>query len=76
MIRARSTRFVGSVRDREISSKRSRCSASVSSAIAPRGACRAGRSGQIDLLRIERLLAERAISMHAAARQYDIRATP
>jgi hypothetical protein len=34
--------------------------------------CRAGRSGQIDLLRIERLLAERAISMHAAARQYQI----
>src|SRR5215468_7201371 len=38
MIRARSTRLVGSVRDREISSKRSRCSASVGSAIARRGA--------------------------------------
>ena len=34
--------------------------------------CRAGRSGRIDLLRIERFLAERAISMHAAARQYQI----
>ena len=34
--------------------------------------CRAGRSCRIDLLRIERLLAERAISMHAAARQYQI----
>src|ERR1700747_3544607 len=38
MIRARSTRLVGSVRDREISSKRCRCSASVGSAITRRGA--------------------------------------
>src|SRR5271156_4090230 len=38
MIRARSTRPVGSVRDREISSKRRRCSASVGSAITRRGA--------------------------------------
>ena len=34
--------------------------------------CQAGRSCRIDLLRIEQLLAERAISMHAAARQYQI----
>jgi len=34
--------------------------------------CRAGRCCRIDLLRIERLLAERAISMHSAARQYQI----
>src|ERR1700740_3513718 len=38
IIRARSTRLVGSVRDREISSKRFRCSASVRSAITRRGA--------------------------------------
>src|ERR1700719_4903579 len=38
MIRARSTRLVGSVRDREISCKRCRCSASVGSAITRRGA--------------------------------------
>src|SRR5271168_4762029 len=38
MIRARSTRLIGSVRDREISSKRRRCSASVGSAITRRGA--------------------------------------
>src|SRR6201997_3484862 len=38
IIRARSTRLVGSVRDREISSKRCRCSASVRSAITRRGA--------------------------------------
>src|SRR5215469_6979043 len=38
MIRARSARPVGSVRDREISSKRCRCSASVGSAITRRGA--------------------------------------
>src|SRR5215813_13685012 len=38
MIRARSTRLVGSVRDREISSKRCRCSVSAGSAITRRGA--------------------------------------
>src|SRR5215472_14069832 len=38
MIRARSTRLVGSVRDREISRKPCRCSASVGSAITRRGA--------------------------------------
>src|SRR5436305_141195 len=38
MIRARSTRLVGSVRDREIASKRCRCSASVGNAITRRGA--------------------------------------
>src|SRR2546423_10195376 len=38
MIRARSTRPVGSVRDRDMSSKRCRCSASVGSAITRRGA--------------------------------------
>src|SRR5438874_1470779 len=38
MIRALSTRPVGSIRDREIASKRCRCSASVGSAITRRGA--------------------------------------
>jgi hypothetical protein len=38
MIRARSTRLAGSVREREISNKRCRCPASVGNAITRRGA--------------------------------------